>query len=305
MAATFKEIVEKAKNAGPKRRLAVPAPKKSDIDLISCAAGEGLIIPLLIGEGKTMEALAKKSPLASLEYEIVEVGAADGAILKAVSLAREGRADIVMQGGVDQKSFMNSVLEAKTGLLKSRVASYASVFQLRKRDKLILATDTFVNNFPGIAEKQLILENALGLAGVLEIEEPRVAALAAIEQVNPSIPSTLDAAILSKMSERKQFGKAVVEGPLDMDCALSEAAAARKGLKSAVTGNADIYLVPEIETGYQLVQALVFFGGMKTAGIILGTAVPAIPILPFVANEDRIVELALAVLLSGIGGNHG
>jgi phosphate butyryltransferase len=305
MAATFKEIIEKAKDGGAKKRLAVPSPKKQDMDFLCSAAEEGFIVPLLIGDGKTTRTMVKESPLAPFEHEIVEVKDSTGALRTAITLAREGRADILMQGGANQEAFMSAVLEAKTGLLKGKLASYASVLQLLKRDKLILVTDTFLNNFPGIAEKQLILENALGLADILGMEEPKVAALAAIEQVNPSIPSTLDAAILSKMSERRQFGKAIVEGPLDMDCALSRVAAARKGLQSAVTGNADVYLVPEIETGYQLVQSLVFFGGMKNAGIILGTTKPVIPNLPFVSDENRIVELALAVLVSRRGGNHG
>lgn len=305
MAATFNEIIEKAKDGGAKKRLAVPSPKKQDLDFLCRAAGEGFIVPLLIGDGRTIQAMVKEGPLAALEHEIAEAKDSAGAVRTAVTFAREGRVDILMQGGANQEDFMSAVLEANTGLLKGKLASYASVFQLRKRDKLILVTDSFLNNFPGIAEKQLILENALGLAGILGMEEPKVAALAAIEQVNPSIPSTLDAAILSKMSERRQFGKAVVEGPLDMDCALSRVAAARKGLQSAVTGNADVYLVPEIETGYQLVQSLVFFGGMKTAGIILGTTKPVIPDLPFVSDENRIVELALAVLVSRQGGNHG
>lgn len=299
MVGTFTEIVARAKAGGMKKRLAVPEVKRPGLDLLCRAAAEGFIIPLLVGDGKALEALVKKSSLASLEHEIVDAKGSAAALQAAVSLTREGRADILMQGGADQKTFMGAVLEAKTGLLKGKLASYASVLQLQKRDRLILVTDTFVNNLPGIAEKQLILENALGLAGMLGIEEPNVAALAAIEQVNPSIPSTLDAAVLSKMAQRKQFGKAVVEGPLDMDCALSRVAAARKGLQSTVTGNADVYLVPEIETGYPLVQALVFFGRMKTAGILLGTTRPVILNLPFIADENRFVDIALAAWISG------
>jgi len=302
MACTFKEIVKEAKEGGAKKRLAVPSPKKHHLEPLCRAAKEGFVTPLLIGSGKAIKAMVGKSPLASLEHEIVE---ATNATETAVTLTREGRADILMQGGADQKTFMNAVLDAKTGLLKGKLASYASVLQLQKPGKLVLVTDTFLNNFPGIVEKQLIIENALGLAGFLGIDKPKIAALAAIEQVNPSIPSTLDAALLSKMSERKQFGKAVIEGPLDMDCALSQAAAARKGLQSVVTGNADIYLVPEIETGYQLVQALVFFGRIETAGIILGTVKPVIPDLPFLSDEDRFVELALAAMVSNKGVSHG
>ncbi|HUH65083.1 MAG TPA: phosphate acyltransferase [Syntrophales bacterium] len=294
MAATFAEIVEAARNKG-KKRLAVPAAKKADLGILSRAAEEGLVVPVLVGNGNDTETLVKKSALKAFEYEIVD--AKDGGLQTAVRLVREGRAAMLMQGACDTKAFMNAILDGKSGLLAGKLASYVSVFEMRKAGKLILVTDTFVNNFPTIAEKLLILEQSLKLAGILGIAEPKVAALAAIEQVNPSIPSTLDAAIIAKMSERKQFGSAVVDGPLDIDCALSHAAAERKGLKSAVTGNIDIYLVPEIESGYLLAQSLVFFGKMEMAGVLMGTAKPVILSLPFVSWENRLVEIAVACML--------
>jgi phosphate butyryltransferase len=303
MIGTFQGIIEAAKDGGTGKRIAVPSIRRGDLKLLSRAVKEGLGVPLIIGDGRKMEALVKKSSLASLDHEILDVREPGGALSEAIRLVREGRADILMQGGLHRKAFLGAVLDVKKGLLKGRLASYASVFQLLKRDKLILVTDTFVNNFPGAAEKQLILENAIGLAGVLGMESLKVAALAAIEQVNPSISSTLDAAVLSKMSERKQFGNVIVEGPLDMDCALSRVAASRKGLKSEVTGNVDIYVVPDVETGYLLVQALVFVGKMKTAGILLGTVKPVLLDLPFVTGENRLVEIALASLMNGKGEN--
>ncbi len=296
MADTFRDIAEAARNKAAKR-LAVTSVKKQDMDVLSRAAKEGLIVPVLVGDGKAVEALVKKSALQSLEHEIVDVKDSGGSLGRAVALVREGRADMLMQGAVDQKTFMKTVLDAKTGLLKDKLASYVSVFELPKSEKLILVTDTFVNNYPGVIEKQLILTHAIKLAGLLGIAAPKAAVLAAIEQVNPSIPSTLDAAILAKMSERKQFGNAVVDGPLDIDCALSHAAAERKGVKSAVTGSADIYLVPEIESGYLLAQSLVFFGRMEMAGVLMGMTKPVIVNLPFVSRENRLVEIAMATLL--------
>ena len=297
MAGTFADIIEAAKKKAVKRRLAISSVKKPDMEIISRAAREGLVVPLLVGDGKAAEALVKKSQLTSLEHEIVDVKDVGGALRTAMELVREGRADMLMQGADDLKKFMKAVLDAKTGLLKGKLASYISVFQLPTRDKLVLVTDTFVNNYPGVTEKQLILEHAIKLAGLLGIDAPKVAVLAAIEQVNPSIPSTLDAAVLSKMSERKQFGNAVVEGPLDIDCALSHVAAGRKGLKSVVTGNVDIYLVPDIESGYLLSQSLVFFGKMEMAGVLMGLTKPVILNLPFVLRENRLVEIALASLI--------
>jgi phosphate butyryltransferase len=296
MAGTFADIIEGARKKAAKRRLAISSVKKSDMDIISRAAREGLVVPLLVGDGKALESMVKKGTLQSLEHEIVDMKDGSGALQKAIALVREGRADMLMRGADDIKTFMKAVLSARTGLLKGKLASYISVFQLPKSDKLVLVTDTFVNNYPGVTEKQLVLEQAINLASLLGIEAPKVAALAAIEQVNPSIPSTLDAAVLSKMAERKQFGSAIVEGPLDIDCALSHVAAARKGLKSVVTGNVDIYLVPDIESGYLLAQILVFIGKMEMAGVLMGMTKPVIVNLPFVSRENKIVEIALASL---------
>jgi phosphate butyryltransferase len=301
---SFREIAEAAKKVSAKK-LVVSSVKKTDVELLSEAAGAGFIIPLMIGDGKGIESMIDGTPLAGLGHEIVDEKDSERALSKAMRFVREGRADILMQGAVTHQTFMDAVLDAKNGLRKGKVVSYISVFQLVKQGKLILVTDTFINNNPAIAEKQLILENALRLADILGIDMPKVAALAAIEQINLHIPSTLDAAILSKMSERKQFGRVVVEGPLDIDCALSQVAAARKGLRSVVSGNVDIYLVPEIDTGHLLAESLVFFGRIETAGAVMGMANPVIVNLPFVSDASRVVEIALAVLLCGKGGNNG
>ncbi len=301
---SFKDILEAAKPGGTKK-VVVPFPGREDISILSQAAASGLVTPILIGKGKSLKTLIGKTPLWSFPHEVLDEEDRKEALNRAIALVREGPGDILMQGGIAHQTLMNAVLDKNNGLKKGRVASYISVFQLLKRNKLVLVTDTFLNNYPGLVEKQAILENALQLDRMLGVEAPKAAVLAAIEQVNPGIPSTLDAAVLSKMAERRQFGKAVVEGPLDIDCALSQVAAGRKGLQSVVTGNVDIYLVPEIDTGHLLAESLVFFGRMQTAGVVMGTAKPVILNLPFVSDENRIVEIALASLISRQGGNNG
>ena len=302
MLKSFHGIIEAAKS-GSIKRLVIPAATMMDMQPLGKAAGAELIIPCLVGGGKAIEDMIEETPLKSLPHEIIDEKDPNKALNTAIKYIREGRADILMQGSVNHQTLMDAVRDAKNGLRKGKLMSYISVFQLPKPEKLILVTDTFINNSPSLAEKQFILEHALRLTGILGIDAPKVAALAAIEQINLNIPSTLDAAILSKMSERKQFGKAIVEGPLDIDCALSKAAAARKGLRSAVTGNVDIYLVPEVDTGHLLAEALVFFGKMETAGAIMGTTNPVIMNLPFVSEENRFVEIAIASLMCGKGGD--
>ncbi|MFA6412998.1 MAG: phosphate acyltransferase [Syntrophales bacterium] len=303
---SFKEILAIAKQNGVKK-IVVPCPVATDLPILAEAAEAGLIIPVLVGAGSSLEVLVNGSPLAAGKYEIVEENDPGSVLGRAIAMVREGgRGDILMQGGIKHHDLLNTILDKEQELLpKGRIISFISVFQLLKREKLILVTDTFINNNPIIVNKQKILENALQLGRILGIETPKVAVLAAIEQVNTGIPSTLDAAILSKMGERRQFGKAIVEGPLDMDCALSQVAAGRKGLKSIVTGSVDIYLVPEIDTGHLLAEALVFFGKMQTAGMVMGTSKPVILNLPFVSDENRLVEIAIACLACIKGGTNG
>lgn len=302
---SFRDIIAAAKNCGVKRAI-IPDPTPADISLLGNAVKAGLIRPILVGDDKTIMPMIAGTALASEKYELWKEKEPQQSLTRTLEAVRSGDGDILMQGGSAPPEFLAAVQDKENGLgCKGMFVSYLSLFELLKREKLIFVTDTIINNFPTLIEKQQILANALQLARLLGIEDPKVAVLAAIEQVNPGIPSTLDAAILSKMGERRQFGKAVVEGPLDIDCALSQVAAGRKGLKSVVTGNVDVYLVPEIDTGHLLAEALVFFGRMQTAGLLMGTSRPAIMNLPFVAPENRLVEIALASLACGKGGSNG
>jgi phosphate butyryltransferase len=162
-----------------------------------------------------------------------------------------------------------------------------------------MATDTYVNSFPSIVEKVTITENVIRLARVLGFNSPKIAALSAIEQVNPAIPSTMDAAILSKMADRGQFGDVTLEGPLDIDCAVSRRAATRKGVHSPVTGHGDIYLMPNVEAGLLMAELSVFIGKTPMACALMGVSHPVVLNLPFVPAENRLTEVELAVLLCG------
>jgi phosphotransacetylase len=299
---SFQDILNAAKQNGP-RKLVVPRPLSDDLSLLAEAARAGLVSPCLVGDRKT---LAAASPLPAGTYELLEEDDPGCALDRALAAVRGGAGDILLQGGAGHQELVEALSNPERGLVpRGGTLSYVSVFALLKREKLILVTDTLIHNQPTLVEKQQIIGNAIRLARLLGFRAPNTAVLAAIEQVNPGIPSTLDAAILSKMGERGQFGEGVVEGPLDIDCALSRVAAERKGLRSAVTGNVDIYLVPEIDTGHLLAEALVFFGGMQTAGAVLGTVRPVVLNLPFVSRENRLVEIALACLLAGKGNGNG
>jgi len=299
MLRNFQDIREAAKKRGKKRIVLTPSGPAGGPEALYEAVREGWVTPVFIGEGSSTDKTLRAKGFSSHDFEIINEQDPRKCIMLALDIVRGKKADIVMQGTVEHQLFLDLVLDREKGLLQGRVASLVSLFDPSALDRLTMITDTYINDNPSITEKIAITENAIKLARVLGIGSPKIAALSAIEQVNPAIPSTMDAAILAKMAERKQFGDVVIEGPLDMDCAVSGKAAARKGIRSTVTGQADIYLAPNVEAGYLMAQISVFIAGVPMAGVLMGTTHPVIIDLPITSGENRLVEIALAVLLSG------
>jgi phosphate butyryltransferase len=297
MVVNFAEIVAGAQRRGKKRLILIPAQDERIIKVVSDAVKSDLIIPIFVGDEGMVEELLKGTSISPRNYKIVDKPDHRESLSTALSMIKEDRGDILMQGAVPHQFFVDAIQDRENGILRGSLTSFVSLFEMPQRDRLVMVTDSYVNNFPTLAEKKTIVENAVRLANILGIRSLRIAALAAVEQINPAIPSTLDAAVLSKMSGRKQFGDVTIEGPLDIDCAVSEKAAARKGVSSIVTGNVDIYLAPDIEAGYSLSQLLVFIGRMPMAGVLMGTSRPVILDLPFVSIDNKLTEIAIAVLL--------
>ena len=269
MVTGFEDILDLARERGPQGALVLWADTAPP--WVEEARKLGLINPIFIEKGPR---------------------AAEGAL----DLLRRGEAELLVQGEMETRQFLDLV-DRLPGIRAKGPLNYVSLFELPGQGKVIFITDTYINDFPDLSQKIGILENALDLAWVLGIEAPRVAALSALELVNPAMPSTLDAAVLSKMAQRGQFGRAIVEGPLALDNAVSLAAARRKGVDNPVSGQVDIYLVPDIEAGYHFAQLLTFFGRFRTAGALMGTKVPLILNLRFTPPQAKVVDLALGVLV--------
>ena len=299
MMTSFDQIRTEAKSKGKKRAVVAPVPAAMDFGALSAALAEGLVSPIVIGSSDALSSWVKGLGKKASEIEIIEEPDAMRALALAIDMLKKGEADILMRGSLDPNRFLQAVLDKEKGLLKERVASLVSVFDPPGVERVTMATDTYINSFPSIVEKVTITENVIRLARLLGFDSPKIAALSAIEQVNPAIPSTLDAAILSKMAERGQFGDVTLEGPLDIDCAVSRRAATRKGVHSSVTGQGDIYLMPNVEAGLLMAELTVFIGKTPMACALMGTSHPVVLNLPFVPAENRLTEIALAVLLCG------
>ena len=274
---------------GEKRKQIVVAGKNNSfaVDAVLQSREMGFGDPIFCGK--------EFSDLKTKEVILFGDSDANHALEKAIGMVNEGEADILLNTNPLSSKALASV--SGTNSSNSRVMNYINIFASPKENRLTLFTDTLINPDPGIKEKIGIINNSILVADVLGIKNPNIAALAPVEFVNPAIRSTMDAAILSKMSQRGQFGKSVVEGPLAMDNAESAIAARQKGVESIVPGNVDIYLFPDIESANITAQFLSFVFQVKLCGILTGTGIPMVVQSSLEQNDSWIYNIALAVLM--------
>lgn len=232
------------------------------------------------------------------EYPIVNCETEEEASRMAVKYVSEGKAHIVMKGLVKTSTLLKAVLDKEYGLRTERLLSHVAVIEVPGVNRLIFITDGGMVIRPTLEQKVQIIENAVGVARKLGYEMPKVALIAAVETVNPDMPETLEAAILTKMSERGQIKGCKIDGPLGIDNALSVYAAEVKGVKGEVAGHADILVVPDIHSGNFLGKSAVYFANGRIAGIIAGARAPVIVISRADTSDSKFVSIALAVALA-------
>ena len=265
-------------------------------------AKAGLVVPILVGPVAKIRAAALAAGLDIAAYRIVDVPHSHAAAAAAVALVRSGEAALLMKGSLHTDELMHEVVAHDTGLRTERRLSHVYVMDVPSYPRPLLITDAALNIAPTLEEKRDIIQNAIDLAHVMGIELPKVAILAAVETVNPSMRSTLDAAALCKMADRGQITGGLLDGPLAFDNAVSPQAAKQKGIVSPVAGQADILVVPDLEAGNMLAKQLSFLAGADAAGVIVGARVPIILTSRADSERTRIASCALAVLMARAGG---
>lgn len=267
------------------------------------ASAEGLITPILVGPRHRVETAASAVGVSLCHFDLVDC--ADDprvAARRAVELCRNGEASVLMKGSLHSDELLSAAMCKERGIRGERRMSHVYVMDIPTMNRPLLITDAAVNIAPTLADKVAIALNAIELAHVLGVILPRVAILSAVETVNPSIPSTIDAAALCKMADRKQITGAILDGPLAFDNAISEQAAREKGIESPVAGFPDVLLVPNLETGNIVCKQFVHASGAECAGIVLGAAVPVVLTSRADSIMSRVASCALAVLRAkGVG----
>lgn len=274
---TFKQMEEIVLNSHKKSTIALcGAHDDYSLNALLEAKHKGLCECVLIGDAYKIEELLKKANEEVADYRIIDCKEED-ASLKAVELIHKGEADIPMKGMMQTSDFMHPILNKETGLLeKGNIVSQITVAEYKKENRFFVITDCAININPDLERKVQIINNATIFTKKIGIKKAKVAALSALEVVNPKMPSTVDADLLRQKSDEGLFKDCVVYGPLAFDNAISKEAAKHKRINSEVAGCADIILVPEIVVGNALTKSLIFFSDLKLAGTFVGTKTPII-----------------------------
>jgi len=292
----FDKLLEMAEPL-PAIRTAIVAPE--DVNSLRgalLAAEHTIIIPILIGDQDKITRTAQENSLSLDGIEIIHCTNHIEASQIAVNMIHEKRAAAIMKGHLHTDDLLRPILRSNGGLKTGRRISHIFVMDVPGLPHVLMVTDAAINIAPDLPTKVDIVQNAIDLAQSLGIKLPKVGILSAVETVNPKIPSTLDAAALSKMAERGQITGGIVDGPLAMDNAVSLAAARTKGLKSLVAGCAEILVVPNLESGNMLAKELSFIAHAEAAGVVMGASCPIILNSRSDSDKSRLASCAVAAL---------
>jgi phosphotransacetylase len=292
----YEALLERCKRLDPVPT-AVAHPCEASALVGAIEAGQKrLITPILVGPSAKIAEVAKAAGVKLDGVRIVDVPHSHAAAAKAVELVRLGEAELLMKGSLHTDELLGAVVARETGLRTGRRLSHVFIMDVPTYHKVLVVTDAAINIAPTLEDKVDICQNAIDLVISLGNHRPKVAILAAVETVTSKMPATIDAAALCKMAERGQITGAILDGPLAFDNAISKEAARTKGITSEVSGDPDILLTPDLESGNILAKQLTFLANADSAGVVLGARVPIILTSRADNVRSRIASCAVAML---------
>lgn len=294
---TFAELMRRARQSGRQRMAVAAAGERTVVDSVAHAMREALIQPIMIGAADRIRALAEQAGIDVDAVDIVDAPDPVDAGKRAVRMVHQGDADMVMKGLVPTKDFMRAILNQEFGMRRDRPLSHVAVIESPDQSRFMLMTDSGININPNFNRKIAIIRNAQEIAGALGMVRPKIAVVAAVEKVRlPAMPATLDAELLRRMGASGKFGDCIVDGPISMDNVLDSHTAEIKGRLSPVAGNADIIVVPDIETGNTMYKTIRYLAHREIAGVVVGAAAPVIVTSRSDSAVTKLYSIALGVL---------
>lgn len=292
-------LLEESKKGRP-MTLAIACPYGEDaLGAVCGAEREGIVKTVLVGDGDKIRRLAEQIGCDLTGISIIEEKNDDKAVEKSVKMVSSGEADLLMKGLTKTSTLLKAVLDKEWGLRTGSLLSHLFFFEVPiLGGRIIGLSDGGMNTYPDLNAKAKIIENATACYHKIGVPQPKIAVLAAVEVVNPDMRATLDAAALAKMNERGQIKGCMVDGPLALDNAISEESARIKGINSSVAGNADMLLVPDIESGNFIGKVLLNIVGSRGAGVVLGARKPIVLTSRTDNMETRLLSIAMGAVVA-------
>jgi phosphate butyryltransferase len=296
---TFEELREHAKGLGPRRVAVVSADDEVALTAAAEALRLGIALPVLVGDLRRIREIAEALGLSGLIDRAELVDAPNDTASAAVRLVRAGRAEILLKGHLRTDELLRAVLHKEDGLRAGRLLSDVMLFRYGNGERrLVGLTDGGLNVAPNLEQKIQIVENAIEVMRSLGIARPKIAIISATEAVSDAVPSTIDAQALTAMAAEGAFGDAEVYGPLAVDNALLDSAAAAKGIRSPVAGHADCLVAPNIEAANMFGKAAKYLGGSACAHVVVGAKAPILIPSRVESAEDKLNAIALGVIFA-------
>ncbi len=295
----FEQFVARAAGQDPLPVCAVAHPcDATALEAAVEARRRGLFEPVLVGPSRRIHRLAETCEIDLSDLRLVDTPHSHASAAQAVTEVQQGRASLLMKGSLHSDELLHAVISHQGGLRTERKISHVFIMDVPGHDDLLFITDAAINIEPDLDCKADIVRNAIQLHHALGLGEPRVAILSAVEQVTAKLPSTIDAAALCKMADRRQITGGWLDGPLALDNAISPLAARMKEIDSPVAGRAQVLVVPDLEAGNMLAKNLSFLANAAAAGVVVGARVPIILTSRADTLLTRLTSCAVAILLS-------
>ena len=299
MSKSFEELISKANQKTLKKVSVSNAQDEPVLQAVKAAKEQNIATAILVGDEAKIREIAASIDMDLTDFEIINEPDTEAAALKAVELVHNGKADILLKGLLETKTFLKSVLNKEVGLRTGKMLSHVCVFEIECINRLLFFTDVAFNTYPTLADKVNIINNAVEVAHACGIECPKVAPLCAVETVNPKMQPTVDADNLTKMYEGGDFKGCQIYGPLSMDLAIDREAAVHKGVTNPVAGHADILLFPNIDAGNITYKILVRTAKVKIGNVLVGTSAPVVLTSRSDDFQTKLNSIALATVIAG------
>ena len=297
MITKLEEIIQTVQGQ-PRKKLAVAYAQDSHtLEAVGAAVDMGIVEAILVGDRDEIERVCMADEIDPEKFSVLDPKSDVACVATAVKMIHDGMADILMKGLVSTDKYMRGILDKEFGLLPPKgVLSHVAVLELPMYHKLLLVSDVAVIPYPDLDQKVRITRYLIEAARALGVQKPKVAVVAPSEQMLPKIQSAVDAAILSKMGDRGQFGNALIDGPLAVDVALVKEVAQTKGLSSPVAGDADCLLFPTLDAANAFFKAANQLCRAPLAGMVVGTKCPCVLTSRGDSPASKLYSIAMAAL---------